>query len=72
MFETETVGSYLVRKLKWGHGPPAPPPSGYTSEKEEEKEGMISVKWAAHLNLFQNHIQSIHLLNLQPCTIYWT
>ena len=44
MFETETVGSYLVRKLKWGHGPPAPPPSGYTSGKEEGKEGMISVK----------------------------
>ena len=27
MFETETVGPFLVQKLKWGgHGPPATPP----------------------------------------------
>ena len=31
MFETETVGPFLVWELKWGggHAPLSPPPSGY-------------------------------------------
>ena len=35
MFETETVGPFLVQKLSWGgHGPPGPP-SGYAPVVEK-------------------------------------
>ena len=32
MFEIETVGPFLVRKLTWGNAPPPWPPSGYAPE----------------------------------------
>ena len=32
MFETETLGPFLVRKLKWEAMPPPGPPSGYAPE----------------------------------------
>ena len=51
MFETETVGPCLVRKLKWrDHGPPGPP-SGYAPILIDLFKSLGNVKSMHHWNL---------------------
>ena len=51
MFETETVGTCLVRKLKWrDHGPPGPP-NGYAPILMDLFKSLGNVKSMHHWNL---------------------